>query len=413
MFSITFPTILDSLTNPTGGQTFVAVDHALQHSNANDAIEALEAKVGINNSAVTTSFDYKLSGVATGDKAVSKTGIETITNKTFTAPVINVGSDTTGDMYYRKSDGTFARLAIGTVGQIINADATGVPVWIANPSAANASTTVKGVVEIATDAEMNAGTSAGGTSALLVIAATSAGPVGAGKIVQFTAATKYPAADGSLITNLQPDTYAITANETITGQITMQVNLPTSASLTPWTTTNITFANRGDGSDYTGTAFTGTAPMAGTGSGATTLAFSSSKSFRLRWPVAVSVALGVGLKYGFGFANASTNIYDETSGSSGLSSMRFVINNAGLFAVVSNGTTVTASADISSGLTLTQVNIYEIVSTNGVDVKFYVNGVLKSTLTTNIPTTSNALLAFGTTGVTGLTMNHPTFSRAI
>jgi hypothetical protein len=55
-----FPTSLDSLTNPQGTDSVAAVSHAAQHANANDAIEALEAKVGANNSAVTTSLDYRI-----------------------------------------------------------------------------------------------------------------------------------------------------------------------------------------------------------------------------------------------------------------------------------------------------------------------------------------------------------------
>ena len=53
-----FPSGLDALTNPTSGNTLASPDHAGQHADANDAIEALEAKVGVNSSAVTTSHDY-------------------------------------------------------------------------------------------------------------------------------------------------------------------------------------------------------------------------------------------------------------------------------------------------------------------------------------------------------------------
>ena len=55
-----FPTSLDNLTNPTGSSSLTSPDHAGQHADANDAIEALQAKVGVNNSAVTTSLDYKV-----------------------------------------------------------------------------------------------------------------------------------------------------------------------------------------------------------------------------------------------------------------------------------------------------------------------------------------------------------------
>jgi hypothetical protein len=83
-----FPTSLDTLINPTATDKVSTTDHASQHSNTNDALEALEAKVGINSSAVTTTHDYKLSGVTGSDKAGSLTGTETLTNKTLTQPVV-------------------------------------------------------------------------------------------------------------------------------------------------------------------------------------------------------------------------------------------------------------------------------------------------------------------------------------
>jgi hypothetical protein len=45
----TFPTALDTFTNPTGTSLLTSPDHALQHSDINDAVEALEAKVAIGN----------------------------------------------------------------------------------------------------------------------------------------------------------------------------------------------------------------------------------------------------------------------------------------------------------------------------------------------------------------------------
>jgi len=55
-----FPTSLDVLTNPTAGSSVESPSHSQQHSDANDAIEALEAKVGADNSTVTTSLDYRV-----------------------------------------------------------------------------------------------------------------------------------------------------------------------------------------------------------------------------------------------------------------------------------------------------------------------------------------------------------------
>lgn len=45
-----YPTSLDSFTNPSSSNSLDTPSHALQHADANDAIEALEAKIGIGSS---------------------------------------------------------------------------------------------------------------------------------------------------------------------------------------------------------------------------------------------------------------------------------------------------------------------------------------------------------------------------
>ena len=55
-----FPTSLDELVNPQSTDSVKEVSHAAQHANANDAIEALEQKVGVNNSTDPNSLDYKV-----------------------------------------------------------------------------------------------------------------------------------------------------------------------------------------------------------------------------------------------------------------------------------------------------------------------------------------------------------------
>lgn len=167
--SINYPTSLDTLTNPVAGNALNSPDHATQHANANDAIEALEAKVGANSSAVTTSHDYKLSAVTGSAKALtSGTSTQSVTGLTLVSPTLTLTSDATGDIYYRNSGGALTRLPIGTTGQILDVSSGGIPEWVANPAAADASTTAKGTVEIATQAEADAGTAAGGTTSPLV-----------------------------------------------------------------------------------------------------------------------------------------------------------------------------------------------------------------------------------------------------
>jgi hypothetical protein len=60
-----FPSGLDSFTNPTAVDTLDSPPHDTQHADANDAIEALQAKVGVDSSAVATSHDYKIDALET------------------------------------------------------------------------------------------------------------------------------------------------------------------------------------------------------------------------------------------------------------------------------------------------------------------------------------------------------------
>jgi len=57
-----FPGSLDSFTNPSASDAMdsVTVPHATQHADLNDAVESLQAKVGVDGSADTGSLDYKV-----------------------------------------------------------------------------------------------------------------------------------------------------------------------------------------------------------------------------------------------------------------------------------------------------------------------------------------------------------------
>ena len=64
-----YPTSLDALTNPTSSDSMSSPSHSGQHADANDAIEALQAKVGVDSSAVTTSLDYRVTQLEAGGDA--------------------------------------------------------------------------------------------------------------------------------------------------------------------------------------------------------------------------------------------------------------------------------------------------------------------------------------------------------
>ena len=54
----TYPTSLDAFTNPLAADLMTSPSHAQQHSDINDAVEALEAKVAIGNTVLGTYTAY-------------------------------------------------------------------------------------------------------------------------------------------------------------------------------------------------------------------------------------------------------------------------------------------------------------------------------------------------------------------
>ena len=188
-----FPNSLDSFTANVDN---VDVIYASDVNELQTAITSLEAKIGVDSSAVTTSHDYKLGEILTTDKAVGKTATQTVANKTLgTGTKVAIGSDADKDMYYRASDGTLTRIPVGTDNQILKLNGT-TPGWEAETTTVNASTTVAGITELATSAEITAGTATGGTGAALVVTPDAL-------------ASSTPVFNGSGLTNLtNPAVYA-------------------------------------------------------------------------------------------------------------------------------------------------------------------------------------------------------------
>lgn len=169
MSNTLFPTSIDAPTDPTSANTLNNPPHHLQHGFANDAIVAIENVLGVTGSVVSGTVAYILGGISAGDKAASLTGAQTLTNKILgSGAAINLGSDGTGDIYYRNSGGLLARLPIGSNLQVLSV-AGGIPVWINNPAASNGSITVAGVFQEATQANTDAGTQTGSTGADLAV----------------------------------------------------------------------------------------------------------------------------------------------------------------------------------------------------------------------------------------------------
>jgi len=83
--TIVYPLALDSFTNPQPTDQVSVVDHSWQHSDANDAITALEVKVWVDNSTDPSSLDFRVSSIEDGLptwEIVWTTDVQSLTNKT-------------------------------------------------------------------------------------------------------------------------------------------------------------------------------------------------------------------------------------------------------------------------------------------------------------------------------------------
>lgn len=102
-----FPTALDSLTNPAPTDSMATVEHSEQHIKANDAIEALQTKVGIDNSADSSSLDYILKNPnsnnpghthSTDSIEVDDSGLSTITGSDLTQVLTSIDNSLSDSM---------------------------------------------------------------------------------------------------------------------------------------------------------------------------------------------------------------------------------------------------------------------------------------------------------------------------
>ena len=94
-----FPTTLDAPVNPSSNDNLAngnaGLTHHFQHSQANDAIVALETKVGVTLSADANSLDYKMRNGGAIRKTVTATTAVLTQNSTDNSQVILTGKQAT------------------------------------------------------------------------------------------------------------------------------------------------------------------------------------------------------------------------------------------------------------------------------------------------------------------------------
>lgn len=119
-----YPSSIDAPTNPSGTSLLTSPDHAGLHTSTNTSVVAIETVLG------TTAGTSVLKNMASGDFAARKNN-ETLGSPNINGGTITLGSDATGDLYYRGSGTALARLGIGSNNQVLTSNGT-TPTWAAS-----------------------------------------------------------------------------------------------------------------------------------------------------------------------------------------------------------------------------------------------------------------------------------------
>jgi len=138
-----FPEDLDSFINPQPTDSVAAVSHAAQHANTNDAIEALQTKVGVDGSQDVNSLDYRIANL-------ENASVDTESIQDIVFNVLNAGTHTNINVVYDDENNKINLEATYGDEQVIDAIATALTAGYGITKTYNDSENVI-VVEINTD----------------------------------------------------------------------------------------------------------------------------------------------------------------------------------------------------------------------------------------------------------------------
>lgn len=117
------------------------VNGAIDNSNISASAAIAYSKLNLTGTILNADLAGSIAASKISNTAVTLSDTQTLTNKTLTAPtisspVLTVGSDAQGDIYYRGASG-FTRLGAGTSGQFLKTQGAGAdPTWAASSSVA-------------------------------------------------------------------------------------------------------------------------------------------------------------------------------------------------------------------------------------------------------------------------------------
>lgn len=200
--------------------------------------------------------------------------------------------------------------------------------------------------------------------------------------------------DGSNVKMLSPITsnplaFAPNTDPAEATYYTQPIHLPVSGAVPlGWTLTNVTPVIGATGAQFSGfnSGLASIGLYGGNVSGA--LNFSNTKIVRFKFALRTASPSGSDrIAVGFTKGSAGGDFSSLTDTTQDRMAIVFGASSA-ITAVCADGSTVTTDDLTGATINNTTVNIYEIVWTPGVDVKFYVNGTLMGTITTSISTAS-------------------------
>lgn len=368
--STTFPTSLQDLDATRGatGNPLSSPNHITHHTNEDDTIEALQAKVGIDNSAVTTSLDYLVKNTSSSNPGHKHTLVNGATDVTASAAELNIldgATLTVTELNYVDGVTSAIQTQLDTkaadsavVHDTGNETIDGIKTFSSDPIIPDEaySSSWNGVLEPPTKNAvydkietidpnyfMGAGTNAAKTYWNFNI--------------PLLVTTNVPSGDiWTLGSNSSLDVWSLNAARLLLSADNNSATLTTSGIF-----------------------------MEDSLATATPIEFATTKN--------VIVEFGVKLKtvgteqQGFGLTSGGIGLYDYDDQT--VDTAAFTIDPTGNIYGKTGNAGSGHTETLLSGVTVTNLNTYRIEFDPGVNVKFYVNGVLKATNTTNLPDGNN------------------------